>query len=98
MHILTDNALLEQVRTAVAMHNAASRQPVSNYVSEHEKLASDITSLDVAYRKYRADSDDKNFGLQTTFVSKKRRVNEEAKDHKRILEAEKGLKRRFDTW
>lgn len=69
-----DRALLEAVRTSMVLHITASRQPISNYLNEPEKLAAKRALLDVAFPKYCAYSDSMVFRLQTTFGNETKRA------------------------
>lgn len=54
-----------------------------------EKVAAEKTSLDIAFRNYRADSNGMVLSLQETMESEANCANDEAKEHKSLFVVER---------
>lgn len=74
------------------MYRAAPQQHILNYVSKRERLTTERDSLDAAFRKYRADLDDKISRLRTILKNETERAEKEDKKHSRLFVFEKSLK------
>lgn len=88
----TDEALLEVVRTALVLSKTASKERISNYVNEREKLAAERSSLDVVSGNNCDKSESMVSPLRTTVENDTNCAEEEAKQCKKLLATEKGLR------
>lgn len=77
---MTDEELLEGIRTALAWQRMASRHRISNCLKERKTLVADRAAVDPEFQRYRADMDKKLSRLQAflkmrKYVQTKRRKN-----------------------